>query len=84
VLLGFARCGVCRRPATPNAEELALMRWRDERYLATPFCGSRMAAMLRLDACSVNPKRGQWPGQADGIEPLGSRPKTSYLGQRRI
>jgi len=43
-----------------------------------------MAAMLRLDACSVNPKRGQWPGQADGIEPLGSRPKTSYLGQRRI
>jgi hypothetical protein len=29
---------------------LALMRWLDEQYLATPFYGSRMAAMLRLAA----------------------------------
>jgi transposase len=26
----LARCGVCRRPAPPDAEELALMRWLDE------------------------------------------------------
>jgi hypothetical protein len=37
MLLGLAPCGVCRRPAPPDAEELALMRWLDEQYLATPF-----------------------------------------------
>jgi hypothetical protein len=59
-------CGVCRRPAPLDAEELALMRWLDEQYLATPFVarpakpvGSRpVAAMLRLHARQVNRKRG--------------------------
>ena len=36
-LLGLARSGVYRRPAAPDPEELALMRWLDEQYLATPF-----------------------------------------------
>jgi hypothetical protein len=31
VLLGLARRGVCRRLATPDAEELALMRWLNKR-----------------------------------------------------
>jgi hypothetical protein len=30
VPLGLAGCGVYLRPATPDAEELALMRWLDE------------------------------------------------------
>ena len=50
VLLGLVRCGVCRRPAPPDAEELALMRWLDEQYLATLFYGSRMAVEPRLTA----------------------------------
>ena len=36
-LLGLARSGVYREPAAPDGEELALMRWIDEQYLATPF-----------------------------------------------
>ena len=41
VLLGLARSGVYRQAAAPDPEELALMRWIDEQYLATPFYGSR-------------------------------------------
>jgi len=36
-LLGLARSGVYRQPAAPDPEQLALMRWLDEQYLATPF-----------------------------------------------
>ena len=38
-LLGLARSGVYREPAAPDAAELALMRWIDEQYLATPLGG---------------------------------------------
>jgi hypothetical protein len=49
----------CRRPAPPDAEELALMRWLDEQCLATPFYGSRMAAVLRPpDRPSGQPEAG--------------------------
>jgi putative transposase len=47
------------QPATPDAEELALMRWLDEQYLATPFYGSRMAAVLRLTARQVSRQPGR-------------------------
>jgi putative transposase len=43
-LLGLARSGVYRQPAAPDPEELALMRWLDEQYLATPFYGSRQSS----------------------------------------
>ena len=36
-LLGLARSGIHRKPAAPDPEELTLMRWLDEQYLATPF-----------------------------------------------
>jgi transposase len=36
-LLRLARSGIYRQPATPDPEELALMRCIDEPYLATPF-----------------------------------------------
>ena len=49
-----------RGPAAPDAEELALMRWIDEQYLATPFYSSRrMTAGLRQAGHQVNRKRVQ-------------------------
>jgi hypothetical protein len=75
VLLELARCGVCRRTATPDAEELALMRWLDEQCLATPFYGSRMAAVRRLTARQVNWKRGGAADEGDELEALRPKPE---------
>ena len=36
-LLELPRSGIYRKPAAPDPGELALMRWLDEQYLATPF-----------------------------------------------
>jgi putative transposase len=59
-LLGVARSGIYRQPAPPEPDELALMRWLDEQYLATPFYGSRrMTAELRRVGRRVNRKRVQ-------------------------
>jgi putative transposase len=77
-LLGLARSGVYREPAALDAEELALMRWIDEQYLATPFYGSRrMTAGLRQAGHQVNPKRVQRLMRLMGLEALGPKPKTS-------
>ena len=77
-LLGLARSGVYRPPAAPDREELALMRWIDEQYLATPFYGSRrMTAELRLADRQVNRKRVQRLMRLIGLEALGPKPKTS-------
>jgi len=77
-LLGLARAGIYRQPAVPDAEELALMRWIDEQYLATPFYGSRrMTAELRLRGRQVNRKRVQRLMRLMGLEALGPKPKTS-------
>jgi putative transposase len=46
-VLGLARSGVYRQPAVPDAEELTLMWWIDEQYLATPFYGSRRSCAWR-------------------------------------
>ena len=75
-LLGLARSGVYRQPAAPDLEELPLMRWIDEQYLATPFYGSRrMTAALRLADRRVNRKRVQQ--RLMRLEALGPKPKTS-------
>ena len=77
-LLGLARSGVYRRPAAPDPEELALMRWLDEQYLATPFYGSRrMTAALRRAGHPVNRKRAQRLMRVMGLKALGPKPKTS-------
>jgi putative transposase len=77
-LLGLARSGVYRESAAPAAEELALMRWIDKQYLATPFYGSRrMTAGLRQAGHQVNRKRVQRLMRLMGLEALGSKPKTS-------
>jgi putative transposase len=82
-LLGLARSGVYRPAAAPDPEELALMRWIDKQYLATPFYGSRLTpAALRLADHPVNRKRAQ---RLMGLEALGPKPKTSLpLAQHRI
>jgi putative transposase len=77
-LLGLARSGIYRQPAVPDPEELALMRWLDERYLATPFYGSRrMTVELRKAGRQVNRKRVQRLMRLMGLEALGPKPKTS-------
>ena len=78
VLLGLARSGVYRQAAVPDPEELALMRWIDEQYLATPFYGSRrMTAALRLVGRRVNRKRVQRLMRLMGLQALGPKPQTS-------
>jgi putative transposase len=77
-LLGLARSGVYRQPVARDREELALMRWLDEQYLATPFYGSRrMTAELRKAGRQVNRKRVQRLMRLMGLEALGPKPKTS-------
>src|SRR6516165_8925605 len=85
-LLGLARAGVYREPAAPDGEELALMRWIDEQYLATPFYGSRrMTAGLRQAGHQVNRKRVHRLMRLMGLEALGPKPKTSRpSAQHRI
>jgi putative transposase len=85
-LLGLARSGIYRQPAVPDADEMALMRWIDEQYLATPFYGSRrMTAELRLAGHQVNRKRVQRLMRLMRLEALGPKPKTSRpAAQHRI
>jgi hypothetical protein len=60
-----------RQPAAPDPEELALMRWLDEQYLATPFYGSRrITAELRKADRQVNRKL---PGSEATSRMKGSR-----------
>jgi putative transposase len=85
-LLGLARSGVYRRPAAPDPEQLALMRWLDEQYLATPFYGSRrMTVELRRPGRPVNRKRVQRLMRLMGLEALSPKPKTSRAAaQHRV
>ena len=76
-LLGLPRSGIYRKPAAPDPGELALMRWLDEQYLATPFYGSRrMTAELRRTGRRINRKRLQRLMRLMGLEALGPKPKT--------
>jgi putative transposase len=84
-----ARIGAFRGlslPAVPDPEELALMRWIDEQYLATPFYGSRrMTAELRQAGHQINRKRVQRLMRLMGLEVLGPKRKTSRpAAQHRI
>ena len=84
-LLRLARSGVYHEPAAPDAEELALMRWIEEQYLATPFYGSRrMTAGLRQAGHQVNRKRVQRLMRLMGLEALGPKPKSRPSAQHRI
>jgi hypothetical protein len=63
---------------------LALMRWIDEQYLATPFYGSRrMTAELRRASHRINRKWVQRLMRLMGLEALGPKPKTSRPSAQR-
>jgi putative transposase len=78
VLLGVARSGVYRPPRPANDDDLELMRWLDELFLAWPFLGSRrMTALLRAEGYAVNRKRVQRLMRRMGIAALGPKPRTT-------
>ena len=77
-LLSIARSGVYRPPRPANDDDLELMRWLDELFLAWPFLGSRrMTAMLRAEGHPVNRKRVQRLMRRMGIAALGPKPRTT-------
>jgi putative transposase len=77
-LLKVARSTLYWRPAAVSEEDLRLMRWIDELYLATPFYGSRrMVAVLRREGWSVNRKRVRRLMRVMRIEAIYQKPNTS-------
>ena len=57
-LLKVARSTLYDRPSPVSDEDLRAMRWLDERYLKTPFHGTRrMVAVMRRDGFEINRKR---------------------------
>jgi putative transposase len=77
-LLKVARSTLYWRPAAVSADDLAVMRQLDERYLATPFYGSRrMAAVLRRDGWVINRKRVRRLMRMMGLEAIYQKPNTS-------
>jgi putative transposase len=77
-LLGLARSTVYRPRAPANDDDLVVMQWLDELFLAHPFLGSRrMAAMLRAEGRPINRKRVQRLMRLMGIAALGPKPRTT-------
>ena len=77
-LLQVARSTLYYRPAAVSADDLAVMRQLDERYLASPFYGSRrMVAVLRRDGWAVNRKRVRRLMRVMGLEAIYQKPNTS-------
>src|SRR5580700_11419678 len=76
--------GLSPAGAAGSRTQLALMRWIDEQYLATPFYGSRrMTAELRRASHRINRKRVQRLMRLMGLEALGPKPKTSRPSAQR-
>ncbi len=77
-LLGISRSGLYYRPQGPSPEDLALMTVIDQRYLDTPFYGSRrMAARLNKEGHCVNRKRVRRLMRLMGLSAIYRRPRTS-------
>ncbi len=77
-LLRVSRSGLAYMPVVPDAEELALMRRRDELQLKHPFYGSRMLSFtLRREGRRVFRKRVQRLMWVMGIESTAPKPTTS-------
>jgi transposase InsO family protein len=75
---GWRALGSIAQQTSPDVEEIAVMRWIDQHYLATPFYGlRRMTAVLRAAGHLVNRKRVQRLTRVMGLEALGPKPKTS-------
>jgi putative transposase len=77
-LLGVGRSGLYYRPQGPSPEDLALMKVIDQRYLDTPFYGSRrMAVRLNKEGHCVNRKRVRRLMRLMGLSAIYRRPRTS-------
>ena len=78
VLLDLPRSSFYYVPVPVSAEDLALMRWLDEQYTATPFYGSRkMTVALRQAGHLVNRKHVQRLMRVMGLEAVGPKPQLS-------
>jgi putative transposase len=80
-LLALGRSGYCYEPVPGNGEYLSLKRLLDERYMRTPFYGSRrMTAWLPIQGCSVELKRVRRLLRMMGVEAIYPKPRTSVRG----
>ena len=77
-LLKVARSTLYYKASGVSPDDLVLMRWLDERFLLTPFYGSRrMVAVLRRDGFVVNRKRVKRLMRVMGLEAIYQKPNTS-------
>src|SRR6202162_5228063 len=77
-LLKVARSSLYYRPAAVSADDLAVMRRRDDLHLAWPFYGSRrMTAVLRREGWPVNRKRIKRLMRIMVLEAIYQKPNTS-------
>jgi putative transposase len=72
-VIGLPRSSWYYVPAPETAENLALMRWIDKQYLATPFYGSRKMARV----LGVNRKRVQRLMRLMGLEAVYPKRRTT-------
>ena len=72
----MARSSWYYRPVGETAENLALMRQLDERYLETPFYGSRKMAL----ELGINRKRAQRLMRLMGLEAIYPKRRTTWPG----
>ena len=77
-LLDLPRSSFYYAPVPVSEEDLALMRFVDEQYTATPFYGSRrMQVALRQAGQVVNRKHVQRLMRLMGLEAVGPKPRLS-------
>jgi putative transposase len=80
-LLGVPRSTVYYEPCGPKASDLAVMRWLDEQYTATPFYGvERMTACLHRDGLRIGHNRVRRLLRRLGLEALYPKPRLSLPG----
>ena len=79
-LLDLPRSSFYYVPVPVSADDLALMRWLDEQYTATPFYGSRrMTVALKQAGHLVNRKHMQRLMRLMGLEAVGPKPRLSLV-----
>ena len=82
-LVGLSRAGYYYEPKEESPENLAIMRWIDEKYTDHPFYGVlRMTEWLRRDKkYAVNPKRVRRLMKLMGLDAIYPKPRLSEPGQ---
>lgn len=78
--MGLPRSSYYYKAASESEQNLTLMRWLDEQYMATPFYGYRkMTHLLRKQGHQVNQKRVARLMRLMGIQAIYPQPKTSIM-----